>query len=371
MKINGMVWVAGSAATVALTSCKMPPQQAWRQIQSEGLASYMGAEPKQRAVAGGEGGSREKGLLSTFDWLEGTRDAAEAPLSNAPERRRLSGEVALRTAAPVPGRPGIVYSPHAAGKFVNVGRYAAGDEVRCPHTGRAFLVPDFNSASVEIAARGEGRERLRFDAAGAESDADLGGRSAPEPPAPDPAPLASKPDGLTAKRVPGQPNHVFSPYAPANQVVDVTGLNPGERARCPFSNRVFVVPPAAAPQPADATKPDGGQTRTEAQKEGAREVADMAEKLDFRVIEDRAEQEAGAAEKPAPEEPDPMPELAPGPEPDPTADAGTPTASWSAKPGYVASPYGGHLVDVRGKASGATVRCPFSGKLFKVPAGSN
>jgi len=61
--------------------------------------------------------------------------------------------------------------------------------------------------------------------------------AAAKPPAPVPSEL---PFGT---RIPGQPGLVKSPYDAAGRSVDVRDFAPGQMARCPYSGKVFRVPP--------------------------------------------------------------------------------------------------------------------------------
>ena len=42
---------------------------------------------------------------------------------------------------PVPGKPGLVYSPYAKEKIIDVSGYKHGQLVLCPYTARKFRVP--------------------------------------------------------------------------------------------------------------------------------------------------------------------------------------------------------------------------------------
>jgi hypothetical protein len=47
----------------------------------------------------------------------------------------------LPTAKPVPGKPGLVFSPFNTQKYIDVSDYASGSEVRDPYSGKMFIVP--------------------------------------------------------------------------------------------------------------------------------------------------------------------------------------------------------------------------------------
>jgi hypothetical protein len=144
-----------------------------------------------------------------------------------------------------------------------------------------------------------------------------------------------------ATPVPGSPGYVFSPHTPGRKLVDVRNYAAGAEVRCPYTMLPFNVPDlSASPPPAPQLRPQ-------------RSVAEVAS--------------TGA---------NPLPVLprnnppAPATSPAPTPDADIPYGSRvPGRVGFVFSPFAdkNQLVDVAGIAPGVEVKCPYSGKLFRVP----
>jgi len=58
---------------------------------------------------------------------------------------------------------------------------------------------------------------------------------------PSPEPAGDLPFGAA---VPGRANMVYSPHAQKNQLVDVAGMGVGQIVKCPYTGKLFKVPPS-------------------------------------------------------------------------------------------------------------------------------
>ena len=315
-----------SADTVAMSDERRPG--IIRQILSLPLGLFVAKEAKYPTGEPTE-------FLTGFLWSVKPSD-----LDPNMEKQDPSNSV---IAEAVLGGPGLVLSPHAPGMLVNVQKFSSGDEVICPHTGLPFIVPNIVEpvlvAAVDDMPTGmplteiteDSEENIARDKTDRTEVAENKGNALKileEP----------KPDGLTAIRVRGKENQVFSPYTKRNYIVDVTGLKSGDKARCPYTGRIFVIP-----EEGEADRPENLQNKNIVDEA----IAAISDKIEFRVLKKKQDSQMSKAAKNKKET--------------------VPVAVWSKRVGYVMSPFGGQLIDVRGKAEGSVLRCPFSGKLFKLP----
>lgn len=240
-----------SLAAVLLASCSLPPHQAWHEIQTRGLITYLA---KDGAPLGSSG--RSSSMLATNS-AANTSTATTAPVG--PERPSTPPPAMLNAstmpvAKAVPDLPGYVRTPFTnPPRLVDVRGMSAGSKVVCPYTQRPFLVPGSVTESSSSIASSSSTVRKQAPAAPERP------RTAPVTPNSNVAamkksttpstPAPSTPSPSTASELPygspisGRPGFVNSPFAAKHQLVDVTGLPVGMEVKCPYTGKLFRVPP--------------------------------------------------------------------------------------------------------------------------------
>jgi hypothetical protein len=307
-----------SGTAMLLASCSLPPQQAWRKIQNEGLAAYMSYEmnsqhryahlkkseglpdPAKPAIAPT---TPKPAPVLTLSSPSGTTTPVQ-PLKEPALNVVSDGKVLAAIA--VPSLPGFVRSPYTnPPRLVDVKGAPIGSTMVCPYTQRPFIVPNELTPSTpktlmatNTAPAPAPKVTPEPSVAPSQPKIVASPTPAPEPkpsapaavtpvtpapaktmasttpvqPAPLPAPSpvvtpAPEPKPVVAdipfgSAIAGRPGFVNSPFAAKHQLVDVTGLPTGMEVKCPYTGKLFRVPnqdvatvkPAATPPVASPEK---------------------------------------------------------------------------------------------------------------------
>lgn len=291
---------AGLMTAVLLPSCSLPPGVAWREIQRDGLIPFMqngmNAPKAQSEGLYAKNGPAKPVVVPPKPSLNSNVAATKPAQQPAP---------AIQLAYAVAGLTGYVRTPYTnPPRLVDVRGMGAGSKVVCPYTQRPFVVPAAATAPAPA-------------------------KSAPMVASPKPQP---KPQAPTVAQTQPKPTPAVQPAptakptpAPAPEVVKTE----------PKPTPAPKIEPKPTPAPEVKPKP--------------------------------VETPKVATTPPAPEKPKTTPPPAPAPAAAaPKLPFGT---AINGRPGFVNSPYAEkhQLVDVTGLAVGTEVKCPYTGKLFRVP----
>jgi hypothetical protein len=269
--------VSAAAAVLLVTSCAMPPRDAWRQIQSGGLIPYMmgGGAPlsvtPQRNYQPMVSSSNPTPKLNTSRSYASTTPSSSTLVG--PQPPSMLNSSSLPVASNVSDLPGYVRSPYTnPPRLVDVRGMSAGAKVVCPYTQKPFLVPGSvrsEAPAPKIASTPRREAPLRSspppstpasaneNLAALNKPATITPPSSPSAPPSQPkvdtaantTPAPSAPSKPAAPELPygasisGRPGFVNSPYAAKHQLVDVTGLPVGMEVKCPYTGKLFRVPP--------------------------------------------------------------------------------------------------------------------------------
>ncbi len=300
--------VLGLAALVILPSCSLPPSESWRQIRQDGLIPF---------IANGMSAPKATDLGQPSGPLLASQNASAPKIVEPaqPKVQPVAAPTEFPAAYSVSGLTGYVRSPHTnPPRLIDVRGMSVGSKVVCPYTQRPFIVP---AAAVSPAVTP--KTQLAAN---------------------QPKPAATKPAPAPQSR----PQTPAAPELKAGPQLAATAPAPQPK-------------PQAAPTP--AAPPAPAKTEQSKPKPGPAVAANTPP--------------AKTTPAPAPSSPPATAKVEPKKEPAPAPQAAATKMPFGApipgRPGFVNSPYAEkhQLVDVTGLSVGTEVKCPYTGKLFRVP----
>jgi hypothetical protein len=329
-----------SAAALALlgSACSTPPREAWSDIQSRGLITYYVKGPQTQAQPP-LGGQAKPTLLATTK-PAGKSNEIVTVYQRQPIFTPRVTNFQLPVARSVNNLPGYVKSPYTTpGRLVDVRGVVPGSRVYCPYTRKPFLLPEIapqrQLASTQISP--DQMPKKRPAAAPIVS-------SAPAKIVRTPSRKAQSVSSLSNNPVRERPKKA------APQVLDTPPAAPQrEVVTTEIKNSPPTVPTQPVVQPAPANKP----------------VVEAAPPVMKVTTPAAPKRELAAPRLGASSKVDEAPTRAAEPKKELLYGKSVPN-----RPGFVNSPFAGknQLVDVTGLPAGMEVKCPYTGKLFKVPA---
>lgn len=290
-KLPSRIPLAMLGAVLCLSSCALPPREAWRVIQRDGLIPYLaieagkrpvppyvrrtnasvaasqsakqGSAPVTRAISQAATAPRAVPFVSAVPqtrFLTTPEAAASAPrpvvrVQEKPKAVAQSRPHPVHRAAPAPASPPLEFRRAAPARQSTSATVPAPPPIKTKTIPAPSKVVQAPKPKPDASAPPKKTDAPKSNIA---KTADA--TPAPkEQPAPKPV-AASGVDIPYGTAVPGRPGLVTSPYAGKLQLVDVTGLSPGQEVKCPYSGKLFRVPPSQQaaskpPQPAADAPP--------------------------------------------------------------------------------------------------------------------
>jgi hypothetical protein len=204
--------LAAPAAALLLCQCAMPSREAWQYIQSNGLLTYLGSAQRSSPPFH-TGHSRTQQSIASQRGFYSPRSPSISSYYAAPPRQPRA-----------PYQPSRYYAAPSQDSVVNYDRRPSPVRPK-----PAPAAPQKQKMSVE--EPNTAAQIVKND-------------TPSRPPSPTPNTPPSAPSDLPyGTAVPGRTNMVNSPYAGKTQLVDVSGMGTGQTVKCPYTGKLFKVPP--------------------------------------------------------------------------------------------------------------------------------
>ncbi|MDZ4405226.1 hypothetical protein [Prosthecobacter sp.] len=220
-------------ASVLLVQCSLPPRQAWQYIQTNGLLNYWGYSTQRQSPPFRTGTVRTQRYAAT-------RSSSLYPRYSS----RPSPNWSSLWGSGMPNRipyNSSYFSGSSQNRYYNSPSPRSGSVATRPAPRpKSSYSPEDRSPSVKIPVEEP-------------SPAPQIANNPPPVTSSNPAPSTSGSTSSTKPAagdlpfgtpIPGRVNMVNSPYAGKTQLVDVSGMGVGQTVKCPYTGKLFKVPPS-------------------------------------------------------------------------------------------------------------------------------
>ncbi len=201
--------VAAPAAALLLCQCAMPSREAWQYIQSNGLLTYLGSAQRSSPPFQTGHSHPQQSIASQRGFYSPRSPSISSSYAALPRQPRA------------PYQPSRYYTAPSQDSVV--------DDDRLPSPVRPRTTPAApQKEKMSVEEPNTAPQIVKND-----------------PPAAPPSPTPNTPpsDLPYGTAVPGRANMVNSPYAGKTQLVDVSGMGTGQTVKCPYTGKLFKVPP--------------------------------------------------------------------------------------------------------------------------------
>lgn len=229
--------IALLSAAALLVQCSMPSRQAWQYIQTNGLLTYWRYEARHHSSPPFGTSRTTQQYASSRGYSSGHRTLRPTSTWSGFWGSGMPNRIPYRSSYSSSSTYNRYYSTTPSFSSPSSARRSTPPRVASSSDSRDSTPPRVRLPMEEPSTQVTASSPPQNQPAGTESAPKTGGSTPPKA-------LPSQAELPYGTPIPGRPNMVNSPYAGKTQLVDVSGMGPGQTVKCPYTGKLFKVPAA-------------------------------------------------------------------------------------------------------------------------------